>query len=214
MADESPKPEDLSSEQPQGAGQAAANPTPLDPTTAPEPIKETQAKTVRELRAESVPLEKQPEGARELLAAESPEATATREAAEGALNKPIEAVEDRINTLDALATPFTPEDVEPHVVGDTTTIMGRTIPFNIYDVVFISLAIFTVIEVITGTLLPHMWLTIAVLVVIAFVKAFHVVWFYMHLSMDNRIFWITLLLPFFIGILGLAYLAVVPPTGY
>ncbi len=201
--------------QPQGAGQAAQNnPTPIDPTTAPEAIKETQAKTVRELRAESAAAETLPKEGRDLVSSEPAEATEARQATEATLNKPIEAVEDKINTLDAMSTPFTVSDVTPHMIGDTTTVFGRVLPFNLYDVVFGSLAILTVIEVITGTLLPHMWLTIAVLLAIAIVKAFHVVWFYMHLSMDNRIFWLTLLLPLFIAVMGLLYLIAVPPVAY
>ncbi len=207
MADES--------QQPQGAGQAAENnPTPIDPTTAPQPIKETQAKTVRELRAERAAPDTLPKEGQELLTSESAQATEAREATEDVLNKPIEAVEDTINAIDAMATPFTIEDVTPHPIGDTTTVFGHVLPFNLYDVVFVSLAVLTLIEVITGTLLPHIWLTIVVLVAIAIVKAFHVVWFYMHLSMDNRIFWITLLLPLFIAVMGLIYLIAVPPVAY
>lgn len=204
----------MADEQTPTPGQAE-NPTPIDPENAPEPIQEMQAKTIREIRRETVPPEDQPPGAREFREAESPEATQARREVEAVLDTPINAIEDAAVHLDQIATPQHPSDVLPHVVPDVTHVFGRfTVPLPIYDVVFISLAIFTVIEVLVGTALGANWLTVLVLLSIAFVKAAHVVLYYMHLITDNRIFWATLLIPFFIATLGLLYLVVVPPTGY
>lgn len=95
-----------------------------------------------------------------------------------------------------------------------TEVFGRTINLSLYDVVFISLGIFTVLEVIVGELLPGGWFAIVLLLALTIVKAFHVVWYYMHLNHDSRIFWVSLLVPAAIALLGLMYLAAVPVTGY
>lgn len=190
-------------------------PTPIDPANAPEPIKEMQAKTIREIRAETVPPEQMPEPAESVREAESPAAERQRRKVEKALDTPINAIEDAVGELDRETTPRTPADVLPHAVPDTTNVFGKfTVPLPIYDVVFISLFIFTVIEVLIGTLFGASWLVVLLLLSLAFVKAFHVVWFYMHLGTDNRIFWATLLIPFFIALVGLIYLIAVPPLGY
>jgi caa(3)-type oxidase subunit IV len=105
--------------------------------------------------------------------------------------------------------------VLPHIVPDVTNVLGLfTVPYSIYDVVFVSLAIFTVIEVVVGAVLQHSAITVLLLLTIAFVKAAHVVLYYMHLSQDSRIFWLTLLLPLFIAVLGTIYLIAVPVRGY
>jgi caa(3)-type oxidase subunit IV len=193
-----------------------AEPEPINPENPPEPIKEMQAKTIREIRAETVAPSEMPEGAREVREAESAEAVDTRREIEDQLDKPIEAIEDAVNAMDRATTPHHPAEVLPHVVPDTTNVFGRfTINLPIYDVVFISLAIFTAIEVVLAELFPEMWwLPVLLLMSIAVVKAIHVVLYYMHLIYDNRIFWATLLIPFFIALLGLVYLLAIPVTEY
>jgi hypothetical protein len=190
------------------------NPTPIDPANPPEPIKEMQAKTIREIRAEQAAVQEFPDEAQALREAESPEVTAARSEFEKALDKGIEAVEDAANALDRATTPRTPADALAHAVPNTTWVpfIGK-VSLPIYDVVYISLAIFTAIEIVLGEL-PHGPILIITLLAITFVKAFHVVWFYMHLKSDDRIFWYTLLIPFFIAGLGLLYLLAVPPGGY
>lgn len=105
-----------------------------------------------------------------------------------------------------------------HDIPNQTDFFGlTTINLPIYDVVFISLGVFTAVEVGIGTLsLPEgwIWVKIALLAGIAFVKAFHVVWFYMHLKSDNKVFWLTLMLPFIIAAVGLLYLTAVNPVLY
>jgi len=193
-----------------------AQPEPINPENPPEPIKEMQAKTIREIRAETVPPREMPEGARELREGESAEEVSTRREIESQLDKPIEAIEDAAAEFDRQTTPHTPADVLPHVIGNTTDVFGRfTVPLPIYDVVFISLAIFTAVEVLLAELFPTMtWLPILLLLTIAFVKAIHVVLYYMHLIWDSRLFWATLLIPFFIALLGLVYLLAIPVTEY
>src|SRR5690606_37123394 len=158
-------------------------PTPIDPESPPEPIKQQQAKTIREIRAETVPPSEMPEGARELREGESAEDVQNRREVEQTLDKPIEAIEDAAARLDEVSTPHHPADVLPHVVPDTTNVFGKfTINLPIYDVVFISLAIFTAIEVVLAELFPEMWwLPVLLLLSIAVVKAVHVVLYYMHL---------------------------------
>lgn len=192
----------------------AENPTPIDPQNPPEPIREMQAKTIREIRAETEPTSRQPEGARELKADESPEARAAREAFESTLDKGIEGIEDAVNQFDRATTPRTPADALAHAVPNTTNFFGiATIPLPIYDVVFFSLAAFTVLEVLLGGL-QMSGVLILVLLSLSFVKAFHVVYFYMHLKSDDRIFWLTLMIPLILGLLGIIFLLAVSPTSY
>jgi hypothetical protein len=192
-----------------------AQPEPIDPVNPPEPIKEMQAKTIREIRAETVPPREMPEGAKELRQSETPADVAARRDIEDALNKPIEAIEDAVNAMDRATQPQHPADVQAHVIPNTTNVFGRfTINMPIYDVVFISLAIFTAIEVVLAEILPASAVLIFILMAIAFVKAIHVVLYYMHLIWDSRLFWATLLIPFFIALLGLIYLLAIPATSY
>src|SRR5262245_34606914 len=81
-----------------------------------------------------------------------------------------------------------------HFDEDKTVILGREIPLPVYTVVYAVLALLTLIEVGISQL-PHGFLTIPVLLFIAFLKAGLVVWFYMHLNTDSRIFAITLIAP-------------------
>jgi caa(3)-type oxidase subunit IV len=216
MADEQKPAEDKPTPVNPTSAPAGDNPTPIDPANPPEPIKEMQAKTIREIRAETVPPQQMPAGAKEAREAEAPQQVEARRETEDALNKPVEAIEDAVNALDRESTPRTPADVLPHPVANSTTIplVNITVPYTIYDVVFASLAIFTVFEVFVGTVLGQGWLVVLLLLAIAFIKGFHVVYFYMHLKDDNRIFWATLLIPIFIALVGLIYLIAVPRGGY
>ena len=78
-------------------------PTPIDPQNPPEPIKDIEDKTIRELRdvpVESIPDEQLPEIAKEIKEDEPEDVRAARRAAEETLNQPIEAIEDTVNALD------------------------------------------------------------------------------------------------------------------
>lgn len=99
-----------------------------------------------------------------------------------------------------------------HHDDDTTVVMGRVLPYPIYTVVYGALALLTVIEVGLSQL-PHGFLTIPLLLLIALFKAGLVVWFYMHLKTDSRIFAITLIVPVVMVVLATFFLMIVP-TGY
>ena len=99
-----------------------------------------------------------------------------------------------------------------HYDEDTTVVFGRELPFPVYTVVYGGLALLTLIEVGLSQL-PHGFLTIPILLIIAFFKAGLVVWFYMHLNTDSRIFAITLTIPLIMVIIATLFLMIVP-TGY
>jgi cytochrome c oxidase subunit 4 len=101
---------------------------------------------------------------------------------------------------------------QAHHDDDKTIVMGRELPFPIYTVVYGALALLTIIEVGLSQL-PHGFLTIPLLLLIALFKAGLVVWFYMHLKTDSRIFAITLLLPVVMVVIATLFLMIVP-TGY
>ncbi len=99
-----------------------------------------------------------------------------------------------------------------HHDDDKTIVMGRELPFPIYTVVYGALALLTVIEVLLSQV-PHGFLTIPLLLLIAVFKAGLVVWFYMHLKTDSRIFALTLAVPVILVVIATLFLMVVP-TGY
>jgi caa(3)-type oxidase subunit IV len=121
-----------------------------------------------------------------------------------------------------LTTPVAPAHEEPahsaaahgpkHYDEDKTVLFGRELPFPVYTVVYGGLALLTLIEVGISQI-PSGFLTIPVLLAIAFFKAGLVVWFYMHLNTDSRIFAITLIIPLVMVIIATLFLMIVP-TGY
>ncbi|HEX2905269.1 MAG TPA: cytochrome C oxidase subunit IV family protein [Phototrophicaceae bacterium] len=100
-----------------------------------------------------------------------------------------------------------------HFVGSTTTIRGLVIPLPVYTVVFIILGALTAFEVLLAQGLPHGVLTTPLLVISSLTKAALVVWFYMHLNRDSRVFALTLILPVVMVILATVFLWFVP-VGY
>ena len=99
-----------------------------------------------------------------------------------------------------------------HYESSTTVVAGRVIPLPVYTVVFFGLAVLTLIEV-GFSQLPHGFLSIPVLLALAVCKAGLVVWFYMHLNKDSRIFAVTLAIPMVMVIIATLFLMLVP-TGY
>lgn len=100
-------------------------------------------------------------------------------------------------------------------LAPTTTILGRTIPLPLYTVVFGTLAVVTVVEVLIAEFLPReFFLTIPLLVVLSAAKAILVVLYYMHLKEDSRIFAAALILPVFVAFVSTLFLLAVPPQGY
>lgn len=94
--------------------------------------------------------------------------------------------------------------------SDTTVVLGYTLPFPLYTVVFLGLGVLTIIEVLLGGI--EGGLRIPLLLGIAVVKAYLVVYFYMHLKTDSRIFAITLLVPVFVAIISMLFALMTPPV--
>lgn len=96
--------------------------------------------------------------------------------------------------------------------GDVTVVFGREIPLPLYTVVFLALGILTIIEVILGGVEGS--LRVPLLLAFAAVKAFLVVYFYMHLKTDSRIFAVVLAVPVFVAVVSLLFALVTPPGSY
>jgi cytochrome c oxidase subunit 4 len=103
------------------------------------------------------------------------------------------------------------EHTDDHL--DKTVIFGRTIDFPVYTVVFGALGVLTILEVLLAEILTDP-LHVPVLVGIAFIKAGLVMWFYMHLKEDSRLFAWAILIPAAVAMLSLFFLMAVPHTGY
>lgn len=112
--------------------------------------------------------------------------------------------------------------------SNTVSLLGReiTVEGGVYTVVFVGLAILTVIEVLSAEYLkgaihdiPSAAATLqaikAVLLLgIAIIKAGLVIWFYMHLRDEKPLLAVVLLLPLLIATLSIMYLLAIPPIGY
>ena len=112
--------------------------------------------------------------------------------------------------------------------SNTVRLLGReiTVEGGVYTIVFVGLAILTVIEVVSAEYLkgaihdtPSAAETLqavkAVLLLgIAIVKAGLVIWFYMHLRDEKPLLAVVLLLPLLIATLSIMYLLAIPPIGY
>ena len=120
----------------------------------------------------------------------------------------------------------THQDADHH--SNTVTLLGReiTVEGGIYTVVFVALAILTVIEVVSAEVLkgaihdaPDAAATLqaikaAILLFIAVIKSTLVIWFYMHLRDEKPLLAVVLLLPLLIAGLSILYLLAIPPGGY
>lgn len=96
--------------------------------------------------------------------------------------------------------------------GDVTVVLGREIPLPLYTVVFIALGILTIVEVILGGV--EGVLRIPLLLGFAVVKAYLVVYYYMHLKTDSRVFAVVLAVPVFVALVSLLFALVTPPGNY
>jgi caa(3)-type oxidase subunit IV len=176
--------------------------------------------------AQSVPAaDEYPEGqAEEVKAKADPDDKVAKATAE-ALEVTEEATDSPVvEAFDAVVTgiergiekigekPHSPEEALSHDLhGDTTVWFGREFPVPVYTMVFSLLALFTMLEVITAELISSD-IKIPFLLAIAIVKAGLVVWYYMHLNHDSRIFAITLALPLMIALLSSLFLLSIPTT--
>ncbi len=101
-----------------------------------------------------------------------------------------------------------------HDDHDVTVIFGRTFNMPVYTAVFIALGILTALEVIVAEIFAEPAIRIPLLLGMAVVKAGLVMYFYMHLREDSRIFAAAILIPIAVALLAALFLMAVPSTGY
>jgi caa(3)-type oxidase subunit IV len=109
--------------------------------------------------------------------------------------------------------------VDSHRHDDNFSLVGRTFDFPVYTGVFFLLGVLTLIEVTLSqlprtNLSPYLDLVGIIMVTIAIGKAGLVVWFYMHLNKDTRIFLACLLIPLFLVTVSALFLIFVPQGSY
>jgi caa(3)-type oxidase subunit IV len=105
--------------------------------------------------------------------------------------------------------------VDPHDDHDEQfSFVGRTFPVPVYTGVFALLGITTLVEVAISQIFERSAILIAIMLILATFKAGLVVWFYMHLNKDNRIFIACLLIPVILVVVAVLFLSIVPVGGY
>ena len=143
---------------------------------------------------------------------------ATEQAAESSpviriFDETVTAVQEAVDQIEGVREDPHADTFGHHAeyLSDTTTVFGRevTLPGGIYTVVFIALAIATVIEFVLFEL-PRGPLTIPLMLAFGAIKAVLVVMFDMHLRTDSRIFSATLLVPVAIALVATFFLMTVP----
>lgn len=118
---------------------------------------------------------------------------------------------DKAQTPDTV-TPDAENTAASHThPGDTTILFGREFNLPLYTSVFIALGVLTVIEVLISGLEGD--LVIAPLLVLAVSKASLVVFFYMHLKTDNRVFAAVLGVALTFALISVMFLLAVPSSG-
>ena len=112
--------------------------------------------------------------------------------------------------------------------SNSVRLLGRevTVEGGVYTIVFVGLAILTVIEVLSAEYLKGLIhdatsaaatlqaIKAVLLLGIAIIKAGLVIWFYMHLRDEKPLLAVVLLLPLLIATLSIMYLLAIPPEGY
>ena len=97
---------------------------------------------------------------------------------------------------------------------DDFSFVGRTYSVPVYTRVFALLGIITVIEVVIAQVFERSPVLIAIMLLLATTKAGLVVWFYMHLNKDSRIFLACILIPMVLVIVAVLFLSIIPTGGY
>lgn len=160
-----------------------------------------------DVRAKADPDDKVAEATAEAL--EETESVADAPVVE-AFDAGVSAIERGIEKIGE--EPHSPHDALSHDPYSNTTVwFGQEFPLPVYTMVFSLLALFTLLEVITAELISSD-IKIPFLLGIAIIKAGLVVWYYMHLNHDSRIFAITLILPLIIALLSSLFLLSIPTT--
>ncbi|MBA3868718.1 MAG: cytochrome C oxidase subunit IV family protein [Chloroflexota bacterium] len=105
--------------------------------------------------------------------------------------------------------------VDPHDDHDEQfSFVGRTFPVPVYTGVFAVLGVTTLIEVAISQIFERSTILIIIMLALATFKAGLVVWFYMHLNKDNRIFLACLMIPVVLVVIAVLFLSIVPTGGY
>jgi cytochrome c oxidase subunit IV len=144
---------------------------------------------------------------------------ATEKSSDGAVaqgwDSAVKGIEHGFETVDQKPVDHHAAEAAEH--GDITEVhvLGRDIvlPVPIYTAVFGVLAVITLVEVLLAEIITNDGVKIPILVVLSLSKAALVVWFYMHLNRDSRLFMLTLMLPLIVGLISALYLLLVP-VGY
>lgn len=160
------------------------------------------------------------EGEAEKLEPETPLETAVQEvvqASEDASHTPVaEGFDKAVRGVMKAIESMDGHSESAHTAhSDTVLILGRsiTVPGGIYSVVFGALAALTVFEVLVAELTDGGIGTI-ILVAASILKAVLVVYFYMHLNRDNKVFALALLIPLFMVLVATFFLVAVPSGAY
>lgn len=197
-----------------------------DTRTPNEIAAESQGKLEATDGGEVEPTPGYSEGEAERVEGEDAVAETTRDVLEAsekaADSEPVKAWDHAIDNV--METMSEGADLDPfahnqHSYSDTVAlpVLGTvTLPGGIYTAVYISLGIFTLLEVLIAEIFATSGIKIALLMAIAVVKATLVIWFYMHLNYDarkNPLLYIVLLLPLTVTMLSIFYLLGVPSLG-
>ncbi|MBK9123142.1 MAG: cytochrome C oxidase subunit IV family protein [Chloroflexi bacterium] len=97
--------------------------------------------------------------------------------------------------------------------AETTVVFGRELPFPLYTVVFLGLGILTIIEVLVAEVFSS-GIKIPILLALAAVKAYLVVYYYMHLKTDSRLFAVALIVPLVVALVSMLFVLITPPGSY
>lgn len=97
--------------------------------------------------------------------------------------------------------------------AETTVLFGRELPYPLYTVVFFGLGILTISEVLVAEVFGG-GIRVPILLALAAVKAYLVIYNYMHLKTDSRMFAIALLLPLFVALVSMMFVLITPPGSY
>jgi caa(3)-type oxidase subunit IV len=105
-------------------------------------------------------------------------------------------------------------DAHEDTLAPTSTFLGRQFPFPLYVVIFGILGILTIAELIVAELFPEGIVGTLALVIMSVIKAILVVWYYMHLRSESRLYILILVVPMVLGVIATLFLTSVPTTGY
>lgn len=140
---------------------------------------------------------------------------ATEDASDGTVAKAWDAgVSGIVDGIETIGKKSDASDVLAHHHDtDVTRFAGREYPIPVYTAVFIVLGVITLVEVLLAEIITTN-VRIVPLVALSILKAGLVVYYYMHLNVDSRIFAGILILAVIIAGLSAAFLVSVPATGY